>query len=402
MVSSYGAVEEGGGRSSPSTAAPPQPPPQSPYTYVSFQDIERDGDDVGEGQTYRLGADHQPAEGAEKSDTWLQVPTWIVASSALFLVAFTATVTTVAMTLPAARQSAKTGALPPTAAAELTAVVTNEYTGKYPNAVKFPYPFLKDALLMEPYRLATVTLRDVPDDCGVNWSLTSYDDAAVVWEGTTIPAAVTAADADTDADADADTAAAADADADADQLPRDVFTVTPTAPGKYHLTVVEKCGTEQTVTRVLEKAVWVKYVRRELMSLTEQDKAEFLDAFRTLWGVNTRDGMAKYGDGYRSIAHFSMVHNDGGGNGVCDEFHAGIGFVNTHLYLGMYLEQVMRLVNPRVSLHYMEYSKYFESAGFDAHKENQMDGGTWTELMTEVRHPRNTDRYLAPSSTSFP
>ena len=73
-----------------------------------------------------------------------------------------------------------------------------------------------------------------------------------------------------------------------------------------------------------------------------------------------------------------MVHNDGGGNGICDEFHAGIGFINNHLYLGMYLEQSLRLVNPRVSLHYMEYSKYFSSNEFQTHVSNQLDGGSWT------------------------
>ena len=47
----------------------------------------------------------------------------------------------------------------------------------------------------------------------------------------------------------------------------------------------------------------------------------------------------------------------------------------------MYLEQSLRLVNPRVSLHYMDYSKYFESDAFKSRATN-MDGGEWNELMT--------------------
>lgn len=49
----------------------------------------------------------------------------------------------------------------------------------------------------------------------------------------------------------------------------------------------------------------------------------------------------------------------------------------------MYLEQSLRLVNPRVSLHYMDYSKYFDSSAFTSeHLGNTMDGGSWTEILS--------------------
>ena len=78
-----------------------------------------------------------------------------------------------------------------------------------------------------------------------------------------------------------------------------------------------------------------------------------------------------------------MIHNDAAGNGVCDEFHGGLGFVSNHVYLSSFLEQSLQLVNPRVALHYMDYSKYFESDAFQQdHLSNTMDGGRWTEIMT--------------------
>jgi len=237
------------------------------------------------------------------------------------------------------------------AAGQLAAVVRNEYSvyGK----TMFAYPFLADALLMEPYRVSTVTLFGADAGCTVEWSLAYADAAAGVatLSGTTTGGATTSGTA--------------------------VFLVTPTKTGKYTLTASDPCS-----GATLTQTVWVKYVRRELQSLTDNDREEFLQAFKTLWDVNTRDGVEIYGPRYKSLAYFAVLHNDGGGNGICDEFHAGSGFINNHLYLGAYLEQSLRLVNPRVSLHYMEYSKYFESNDFKS-RISTLDGGAWTELMTD-------------------
>ena len=162
-----------------------------------------------------------------------------------------------------------------------------------------------------------------------------------------------------------------------------VFYITPTKTGQYLLTVVDSCSSDSSYR--FTQTVWVKYVRRELQSLTENDRMEFLDAFHTLWDVNTRDGIEKYGKKYKSLYYFAVLHNDGGGNGICDEFHAGSGFINNHLYLGAYLEQSLRLVNPRVSLHYMEYSKYFESQEFQS-RVTTLDGGRTLLVYTLSKH----------------
>jgi hypothetical protein len=113
------------------------------------------------------------------------------------------------------------------------------------------------------------------------------------------------------------------------------------------------------------------------------DREEFLDAYRTLWDVSTSEGVTLYGDRYKSLMYLAMVHNDAGANQICDEFHAGSGFLNNHVLLGSYLEQSLRLVNPRVSLHYMEYTKYFTSDDFSNHINNQMDGGNWTTILSD-------------------
>jgi hypothetical protein len=114
--------------------------------------------------------------------------------------------------------------------------------------------------------------------------------------------------------------------------------------------------------------VWVKYVRRELTSLTDSDRTSFLDALSTLWKVNTVDGIEAYGANYKSLYYFASIHNDAGANGVCDEFHGDQGFINNHMMLSAYLEQSMQLVDPSTCLHYMDYSKYFSNSTFTERK----------------------------------
>ena len=205
---------------------------------------------------------------------------------------------------------------------DIVTTVTNEYTAAS-SAKIFPYPFLEGGHLMEPYKEHTVTLSgSTSTKCIYSWTLAGAASrtAAQSFSGTVTKV---------------------------DLYGKPMFVVTPTVTGQYTMMVSENCYADGS-KRTLTKTVWVKYVRRELMSLTDTDREEFLDAFRTLWDVTTKDGKKAYGDAYKSLAYFAVLHNDGGGNGVCDEFHAGSGFVNNHLYLGAYLEQSLRLVNPKV------------------------------------------------------
>ena len=67
----------------------------------------------------------------------------------------------------------------------------------------------------------------------------------------------------------------------------------------------------------------------------------------------------------------------------------GPGFFSNHLYMGNYLEQSLQAINPRVALHYMEYSTYYTSDAWNNHMKNQLDGGAWTELLSEKWFGRN-------------
>ena len=250
------------------------------------------------------------------------------------------------------------------AAAVTTVTDANPLTFKvmnhaYPDSgsARFAYPFLESAHLMEPYRQNTVYVTGVAETCTVAWMMKGLDSKTgdSKWVGDQVQY---------DATAGAHT-----------------FAVLPKVTGKYSIEVQEVCA--DAFQRSAASTVWVKYVRRELSSLNGADREEFLDALKTLWDVNTREGIEKYGINYKSLNYLAVMHNDGSGNGVCDEFQTGAGFVNNQVLLSMYLEQSLRLVNPRVSLHYMEYSKYFESAEFKTRSTN-LDGGEWNLLMSDT------------------
>lgn len=209
--------------------------------------------------------------------------------------------------------------------------VSNEY-GELDLSAMLPYEFLTDSFLIEPYKETTITIGGLYNNCNYNWSFIKFGVNSV-----------NASDI-----------------ISTDQK----LNVTLISPGAYNFTILEKCGEAMNSHRQLNMKVWVKYIRRELSMLNDFDREEFLDAFHVLWNVSTTQGKVLYGDRYKSVKYFATLHNDGGGNAACDEFHGGLGFLNNHMYLSAYLEQSLQLVNPKVALNYLDYSKYFESAAY--------------------------------------
>lgn len=216
----------------------------------------------------------------------------------------------------------------------VVSTVSNEY-GIRDSSTMLPYGFLVDSFLIEPYKKTTIRIESPVDSCTYNWSLENKILGTESAVGTSSDG---------------------------------IIIVELSVVGEYGFTVIEDCSHISTTQRKLEMNVWVKYVRRELSSLTDLDREDFLDAFHTLWTVSTLKGQVLYGDRYKSVNYFATLHNDGGGNPFCDEFHGGLGFLNNHMYLSAYLEQSLQLVNPKVALHYLEYTQYFESTSFKNRK----------------------------------
>ena len=233
--------------------------------------------------------------------------------------------------------------------------VSNEY-GLYDRS-KYKYPFLENSFLIEPYKETTITVQGTIQSCTYDYTITNVKKSTSnVRHSGTVEAIGS-------------------------------FTISLTDVGQYKMTITEHCGSNTFGSS--SNLFWVKYVRRELSTLTVEDREDFLDAFHTLWKVSTLEGQKLYGEKYKSIYWLATLHNDGGGNAACDEFHGDVGFLSNHVYLSAYLEQSLQLVNPRVALHYMEYSKYFESLDYAGHLTNQLSGGGWTDILTSTFFGRN-------------
>ena len=129
----------------------------------------------------------------------------------------------------------------------MTAEATNEYS--YRNLKRFPYPFLEGSLLLEPYREGTITITPKMEGCVLSYAIVpDSGDTTLTMSGS--------------------------------DEGKYVFFVTPTKTGKYTMSVEESC--DGVAGRTLTQTVWVKYVKRELQSLNDYDREEFLDVYHKM------------------------------------------------------------------------------------------------------------------------
>jgi hypothetical protein len=77
----------------------------------------------------------------------------------------------------------------------------------------------------------------------------------------------------------------------------------------------------------------VKYVKRELRSLSTADREKVLDAAITLWQVPMGVGKKKFGDKYTSMETLVAEHAKASSDIRCDHDHEGSGFLTHHLAL---------------------------------------------------------------------
>ena len=179
----------------------------------------------------------------------------------------------------------------------LIAIATNEYSKL--NNKMFPYPFLQDGILIEPYKETTISINGINGN-NFYWSIVKKNDPSISFHGTS------------------------------DDPSKLDFTVTLTDLGQYVLTVEEQFDGMRDISsmRTLKQSIWVKYVRRELSTLTDSDREDFLNAMHLLWDISSKKGSSKYTDRFKSLAYFALIHNDGGGNFICDEFRGGTGIID--------------------------------------------------------------------------
>ena len=141
----------------------------------------------------------------------------------------------------------------------------------------------------------------------------------------------------------------------------------------------------------------VKYVRREIRTLTDEDREKFFEALYKIYTVDATAGNKMYGARFHTAEYFLWKHLTGAGTADCDHWHDGAGLVNNHVALTLEVEQSLQAVDPSISMPYWEYgmdnylykdwmsSPVFSADWFgEANPRNDLhainDGGRWTNL----------------------
>uniref|UniRef100_A0A7S2W3X4 Tyrosinase copper-binding domain-containing protein n=1 Tax=Rhizochromulina marina TaxID=1034831 RepID=A0A7S2W3X4_9STRA len=129
--------------------------------------------------------------------------------------------------------------------------------------------------------------------------------------------------------------------------------VTFPAPGQYQVEV--SCEVRGEVL-ALSQTVSALYVRRELRSLSEEDRDKFLDAVHLMSVLSTEEGQAQYGKFYYQLDYFVTVHTTMAGSRRLDHMHDGLGLLTQHIALSNAFERSLQAIDSSIALPYWDYT----------------------------------------------
>merc|ERR1711871_555841 len=101
------------------------------------------------------------------------------------------------------------------------------------------------------------------------------------------------------------------------------------SPGNYTLEL--ECTTTNGNTYSTTDLLESYYVRRELRSLNDDDRDTLLDAIAITTTMSNEEGQRMYGENYRSLEYFEMMHLQKAGARKADKIHDGMGVVTQHI-----------------------------------------------------------------------
>ena len=160
-----------------------------------------------------------------------------------------------------------------TTATNVEIVVTTEYGELNPANSTNIYPFLTGNTLMEPFRDNTAVIRSslMSDYCNLDWTIEKDSDFINENEQINVEMGEPIINF-----------------SGSSPVVNGVATiiVQPQSTEKYNFKLSQSCSDFTN-----ESIVWVKYIRRELKRLTDEDRVKLLSAMNTMWRVNTVDGM---------------------------------------------------------------------------------------------------------------
>jgi hypothetical protein len=128
-----------------------------------------------------------------------------------------------------------------------------------------------------------------------------------------------------------------------------------TNTGEYNLYLSGLNSNNETIVSKTIPII-VKYVKRELRSLTSADRHKFLHAASKIWKYTSSEGRAKYGDKFTGINELVEEHALASNDIKCDQFHEGSGFFTHHFAITQTFEAALRSIDPSVTLPYWDFT----------------------------------------------
>ena len=128
-----------------------------------------------------------------------------------------------------------------------------------------------------------------------------------------------------------------------------------TAPATYH--VSSTCTTSLGNVYTVDESVVCVYIRRELRDLTAEDVDSFLDSFKIMSLVSTKEGREIYGSGYHDLDHFVQMHLNAASLRSHDQIHDGMGVLTQHASITSKFELSLQAINPAVAVPYWDYTR---------------------------------------------
>lgn len=113
---------------------------------------------------------------------------------------------------------------------------------------------------------------------------------------------------------------------------------------------------DESPKETVSTSVMVRYIKRELRELSQEDRQTFLDALETVYRVHTAEGRQIYGEGYKGIETLVAKHMYGAAQRDCDHWHDGAGIMTHHLAYTIEMELVLQSIDPSITIPYWEYT----------------------------------------------
>ena len=154
-------------------------------------------------------------------------------------------------------------------------------------------------------------------------------------------------------------------------------------PGVYECTVCVKAASDDSEVFSKTFTMAVKYIRREVRSLTDTDRNTFFKALKIMYETELDEGKKIYGEKFNNAEYFLLKHLNGAGRSDCDHWHDGAAFINKHLAFTLEAEQSLQSIDKTIAMPYWEY---FQDAYLTRWQDSNVFAQEWLELELTVIH----------------